>query len=62
MADVSQGDQQWFVLCSIIFIIGLVWAFAGESGSGLVFATLAFVLFLRAGITMEMNARAHSGH
>ena len=62
MAQSSQADKNWFVIYSIAFIFGIIWVFTGESDAKIVYIAIAFVMFLRAGITLEMNERARNSH
>ncbi|WP_345991331.1 hypothetical protein [Sulfurimonas sp. HSL-1716] len=57
----SQIDKNWFIVFSVMFIFGIVWAMIGDSSAKIVFAALSFGLFLHSGIKMELNAR-HAAH
>ena len=54
-------DRSWFIVYTVAFIFGIVWTLLGDSNVKLVFITAAFMCFLRAGIDMEMSARALHG-
>ena len=56
------NDRSWFIVCVVAFIFGVIWTILGESDLKIIFITAAFTCFLRAGINMEMSARAlHEG-
>ena len=52
----DQTDKNWFIIYSVMFVFGLVWALIGETDAKLPFVTLAFGLFLYSGVKMELNA------
>ena len=52
----SQSDKNWFIIFSVMFAFGLVWAIVGDEWTKVAFATLSFELFLYSGIKMELNA------
>ncbi len=51
-------DRAWFIGFSVALLFGLIWAAVGASDLRIVFVTVAFTLFLHAGVRMEMSARA----
>jgi hypothetical protein len=67
MADNAQletqyvHDRSWLIIFSVALIFGIVWTILGESTSKIVFVTVAFMLFLNAGVKTEMSARALHG-
>ena len=54
-------NRSWFIAFSVAMVFGIVWTILGESSMKVVFATVAFICFLRAGINLEMSARKLSG-
>lgn len=52
----SHKDKNWFIIFSVIFVFGLVWAIVGDEWIKVAFATLSFALFIYSGIKMELNA------
>ncbi len=65
MDQTVQVNQNWFVVYSIAFLFGIVWTIIGESDVKLVYITLSFILFLRAGVILEkssIEANSHDGH
>ncbi len=65
MNQTVQINKNWFVVYSIAFLFGIIWAITGESDVKVVYITLSFVLFLRSGIILEksvIEADAHHGH
>ena len=60
---VDHTDRNWFIIYSVAFIFGLVWAMVGDSNTKILFVTVTFGLFLYSGIKMELNAlKAHKAH
>ncbi|MBU0632807.1 hypothetical protein KKA17_09180 [bacterium] len=57
----SQIDKNWFIIFSVMLVFGIVWAMIGDSSAKIVFVTVAFGLFLYAGVKMELNA-FHAAH
>ena len=51
-------NRSWFIAMSVALVFGIVWSILGESSMKIVFITVAFILFLRAGVKTEMSARA----
>ncbi|MEA3372369.1 MAG: hypothetical protein U9Q62_01640 [Campylobacterota bacterium] len=51
-------DRSWFIVYLVAFVFGVVWTLLGESDFKIIYITVAFTCFLRAGINMEMSARA----
>ncbi len=50
-------------ITSVALLFCLVWALIGESDIKIIAVTIAFTCFLKAGIEVEMNARAgHDSH
>lgn len=52
----SHKDKNWFMIFSVMFVFGLVWAIVGDEWAKVAFATLSFALFIYSGIKMELNA------
>ncbi len=57
----TMSDRNWFVIFSVALAFGIVWLFVGDSVAKVVYAALAFMLFIHSGITMELNAY-HAAH
>lgn len=55
-------DRAWFIGFSVALLFGLIWTAVGESDVRIIFVTVAFTLFLHAGVRMEMSARALDAH
>jgi hypothetical protein len=51
-------NRSWFIAFGIALVFGIIWAMIGENSMKLVFVTVAFALFVRAGVKTEMSARA----
>jgi hypothetical protein len=56
-----QRDRNWFVIFSVAFVFGIVWVLLGDNAFKLVYAVIAFALFIHSGITMELHAH-HAEH
>ena len=52
----SQKDKNWFIIFSVMFVFGLIWAIVGDEWTKVLFVTISFALFIYSGITMELNA------
>ena len=51
-----------FIVFGIVMLLSIVWTVLGESNLKIVFITLAFIGFLRAGVNLEMSARKLDPH
>jgi hypothetical protein len=57
------ANRSWFVIFSAALVFGIVWTIIGENDMKIAFIAVAFALFLRSGILLEMSARKlHAGH
>ncbi len=52
----NSNDKNLFIIASVVFIFGLVWAMIGEEWTKVVFATISFGFFIYAGVKLELNA------
>ena len=60
-----QVNKNWFTVYGIAFLFGIIWTMIGESDVKLIYITLSFIYFLRAGIILEkssIEASDHGGH
>ena len=62
MNQAVQVNKNWFVGYSIAFLFGIIWAIIGESDVKLIYITVAFIYFLRSGITLEMSSIEQNSH
>lgn len=63
MAHHKNNDKNWFIVASVAFVFGIVWALVGDEPSKLFFAAASFAFFLYTGINMELNAlHSHKSH
>ena len=51
----NSNDKNLFVIASVMFIFGLVWAMIGDEATKALFATVSFGFFIYAGVKMELN-------
>jgi hypothetical protein len=59
----ENNDKNWFIVASVAFIFGIVWALVGDEASKVFYAAGSFAFFLYTGISMELNAIAsHKAH
>ncbi|RLA72940.1 MAG: hypothetical protein DRG24_01555 [Epsilonproteobacteria bacterium] len=56
MNHTVQVNKNWFTVYSIAFLFGIIWTMIGESDVRLVYITLSFILFLRAGVILEKSS------
>lgn len=54
--NIYVAHRSWFIAFSVAFAFGIVWTLVGESSMKLLFISVAFLFFLRAGILTEMSA------
>lgn len=55
-------SRSWFIVFTVALLFGIVWSILGDNNMKIVYVTIAFMLFLGAGVNMEMRARAlHKG-
>lgn len=52
----NKNDKNWFIVASVTFAFGLIWALVGDEVSKIAYATVSFGFFLYTGIKMELNA------
>ncbi len=55
------NDRSWFIVYLVAFVFGIIWTILGEDDLKIIFITATFTCFIRAGIQMEMSARALDG-
>ena len=56
------ANRSWFIAFCFVMLFALVWAVIGASALKMLLVGVAFALFLRAGINLEMSARKLDPH
>lgn len=56
-----QSDRNWFVIFTVAFAFGIAWTVLGENAASLIYTTIAFMLFIHSGVTMELHLH-HAEH
>lgn len=56
------NNRTWFAFCGAALAFGIFWMIFASGIVSIAYTTVAFMLFLQAGVNTEMSARALRDH